>query len=362
MPLLSSIASTGSVRSTRPPDFLTAHDASEEVLSAGSRDRLSRADSPAAAYYLMGSSNSDAPVLGSQWPRDDVLGEEQPRTEPARVGQCRQRRREPHARGEPDRRIEGGRHDGGQPEPFDERERSGDTAGRLDLHDRNVDGVAHERRVRMVAADRLVRGDPNTGARPHLGELVERRTRLLGVLEPACGLLERVEREDRLGHRPGRVRVDAHLSARTGVRAAADEAIRRDHADPTLLRDAVDVAVIKVQPSGGITAALALIGRLGLPAVVSSALDTSVGLAAGVRLAAALPELPYACGLATGLLLAEDVVTGPLRPVGGMLDVAAAGAAAALADPLPSPSRNIAEGLEDRVIRAAAALRQIGQA
>jgi O-succinylbenzoate synthase len=146
----------------------------------------------------------------------------------------------------------------------------------------------------------------------------------------------------------------AEVRARTGVRIAADEAIRRDHADPALVRNAVDVAVIKVQPSGGATAALALVARLGLPVVVSSALETSVGLAAGVRLAAALPELPYACGLATGLLLADDVVTRPLRPVGGVLRATGA-ADLALRDPLPSPPQERVRWLLERLERAVAA-------
>ena len=57
----------------------------------------------------------------------------------------------------------------------------------------------------------------------------------------------------------------------------------------------------------------------GLPCVVSSALQTSVGLAAEVALAGALPELQFACGLGTGALLAADVVAEPLRPTDGWL-------------------------------------------
>ncbi|MDQ3662916.1 MAG: O-succinylbenzoate synthase, partial [Actinomycetota bacterium] len=59
----------------------------------------------------------------------------------------------------------------------------------------------------------------------------------------------------------------------------------------------------------------------GLPAVVSSALETSVGIAAGLALAAALDELPYACGLATVALLAGDVVTDPLLPDRGVIEL-----------------------------------------
>jgi O-succinylbenzoate synthase len=58
-----------------------------------------------------------------------------------------------------------------------------------------------------------------------------------------------------------------------------------------------------------------------MPVVVSSALESSIGLAAGVALAAALPELPYACGLGTGSLLVDDVVAEPLLAVDGHLPV-----------------------------------------
>ena len=88
------------------------------------------------------------------------------------------------------------------------------------------------------------------------------------------------------------------------VPIAADESIRRA-ADPYRVRDleAADIAVLKVQPLGGVRACLRIAEDIGLPVVVSSALETSVGIAAGVALAAALPELPYACGLATVQLL-----------------------------------------------------------
>jgi o-succinylbenzoate synthase len=58
--------------------------------------------------------------------------------------------------------------------------------------------------------------------------------------------------------------------------------------------------------------------------VVSSAVESSVGLAAGIALAAALPELPYACGLATMSLLAGDVTTDPLAERDGAVPVRAA--------------------------------------
>ncbi|WP_402462145.1 o-succinylbenzoate synthase [Isoptericola aurantiacus] len=122
------------------------------------------------------------------------------------------------------------------------------------------------------------------------------------------------------------------------VRIAADESIRRA-ADPLrVVRDeAADVVVLKVQPLGGVRACLDLAEQVGLPVVVSSALESSVGLAAGVALAAALPELPFACGLATSQLLAHDVTDDPLLPVDGVLPVRRAapdaGALAAVAAP-----------------------------
>jgi len=114
----------------------------------------------------------------------------------------------------------------------------------------------------------------------------------------------------------------AAVRLRVGVPIAADESIRRAE-DPgqVAVRGAADIAVLKVQPLGGVQRALAIAEQCGLPVVVSSALETSVGLAAGVALAAALPELPYACGLATGALLDGDVCSEPLVPVDGFLPV-----------------------------------------
>jgi O-succinylbenzoate synthase len=109
---------------------------------------------------------------------------------------------------------------------------------------------------------------------------------------------------------------------RVDVPVAADESIRRAE-DPYLVRDldAADVAVLKVQPLGGVRACLRIAEDIGLPVVVSSALETSIGIAAGVALAAALPTLEHACGLATVQLLADDVAATPLLPVDGVLRV-----------------------------------------
>jgi O-succinylbenzoate synthase len=95
--------------------------------------------------------------------------------------------------------------------------------------------------------------------------------------------------------------------------------------DPYRVRDldAADIAVLKVQPLGGVRACLRIAEDIGLPVVVSSAVESSVGIAAGVALAAALPALEHACGLATVQLLQEDVTSSPLLPVDGTLPVRA---------------------------------------
>jgi o-succinylbenzoate synthase len=106
------------------------------------------------------------------------------------------------------------------------------------------------------------------------------------------------------------------------VRIAADESIRRAE-DPlrVAVAGAADIAILKCAPLGGVRRALAVAQACGLPCVVSSALQTSVGMAAEIALAAALPELDFACGLGTGALLAADVVADPLVPRDGWLPV-----------------------------------------
>jgi O-succinylbenzoate synthase len=118
------------------------------------------------------------------------------------------------------------------------------------------------------------------------------------------------------------------------VLVAADESIRKAE-DPLRVAAAgsADVVVVKVAPLGGVRRALEVAQACGLPAVVSSALDTSVGIAAGVALAAALPELPFACGLGTVGLFERDVAIDALRPVDGCIDVARARAT------VPHPGR-----------------------
>ncbi len=104
------------------------------------------------------------------------------------------------------------------------------------------------------------------------------------------------------------------------VLVAADESIRKAE-DPTRVvrEEAADVIVVKVAPLGGVRAALEIAKECGLPTVVSSALDTSIGIRAGLALAAALPELPFACGLGTVELMAGDISSDSLVPLAGSI-------------------------------------------
>lgn len=106
------------------------------------------------------------------------------------------------------------------------------------------------------------------------------------------------------------------------IPVAADESVRRA-ADPLAVAEAgaADLLVVKAAPLGGIRRALEIVERAGLPVNVSSALDTSVGLAMGAHLAAAVPELPFDCGLGTASLLAADVTAEPLFPEDGAVPV-----------------------------------------
>jgi O-succinylbenzoate synthase len=113
----------------------------------------------------------------------------------------------------------------------------------------------------------------------------------------------------------------AALRRRVAVPLAADECVRTvEDAARVRARDAADVIVLKVQPLGGVHRALAVAAAAGLPTIVTSMLETSVGLAAGLALACALPDPPGACGLATLDAIAGDVTHTPLRPEGWVLE------------------------------------------
>ena len=175
-----------------------------------------------------------------------------------------------------------------------------------------ADDIARVRAVRrVIGPDGLIRVDANGGwdvpaahrALLHLAEsglqYAEQPCRTVPELLDLAGLLD------------------------GAVPLAADESIRRAEDPLAVARTgAVRYAVVKVAPLGGVAALLDIAGQLAaldVQVVVSSALDTSVGISAGVAAAAALPDAPPACGLGTVALLAADVCTRPLLPDGGRL-------------------------------------------
>jgi O-succinylbenzoate synthase len=104
------------------------------------------------------------------------------------------------------------------------------------------------------------------------------------------------------------------------VLIAADESIRKAEDPLEVARQgAADIVMLKVQPLGGIEKCLEIAKQTGLPAVVSSALETSIGLSQGAYLAAALPELEFDCGLGTLSLMESDITANPLTAVSGSI-------------------------------------------
>jgi O-succinylbenzoate synthase len=113
----------------------------------------------------------------------------------------------------------------------------------------------------------------------------------------------------------------AELRRRVDVPIAADESIRKADDPLRVVREgAADVAVLKVAPLGGVRKLLEIAAQIEIPIVVSSALDSAVGIGHGLLAAAALPELRHACGLGTGGLFVDDVAE-PVAPVDGYLPV-----------------------------------------
>ncbi len=113
----------------------------------------------------------------------------------------------------------------------------------------------------------------------------------------------------------------AQLRRQIDVPVAADESIRKAGDPLAVVRaGAADIAVLKVAPLGGVSALLAIAAQIDIPIVVSSALDSAVGIAVGLSAAAALPTLTHACGLGTGRLFVEDIAD-PAEAVDGYLPV-----------------------------------------
>ncbi len=104
------------------------------------------------------------------------------------------------------------------------------------------------------------------------------------------------------------------------VRIAADESIRlTGDIDAVVKAEAADILVLKPSPLGGARAVVEMAQRYGLPVVISSAMESSVGLNTALAAALALQHQPFAHGLGTGTLLATDTVETTLAPVAGRL-------------------------------------------
>lgn len=138
---------------------------------------------------------------------------------------------------------------------------------------------------------------------------------------------------------------------RDRVRIAVDEGIRHAPTTPKHFADVADIAIVKVAPLGGVRKAIEVAEQVGLPVVVSGSMDSSIGLAAGIRAAACLPELAGACGFGTGALLADDLVTDTTLPAGGQVNVTRRAPDMQLLT-VYRPSEEIQRALRDRLTAA----------
>ncbi len=192
------------------------------------------------------------------------------------------------------------------------------------------DDVARVNAVREALPEAAIRVDANGGWD------VEQAVKALGKLS-AVGL---EYAEQPVPTIEGLAEVRRRLSdAGTPVLIAADESVRKEEDPLRVARaGAADLIVVKVAPLGGVRRALDIVHQAGLPAVVSSALDTSVGIRAGLALAAALPSLPYACGLGTVSLFASDITLDPLVADDGAIHVREAVADPGLLEQYAAPA------------------------
>ena len=176
-----------------------------------------------------------------------------------------------------------------------------------------TDDIARTQKVRELYPDSKIRLDANGGFEISQAIDLVNGLKTVGIEieyfeQPVASIAEMAELRLQLSH--------------IGVKIAADESVRKV-SDPLAVAqaNAADILVLKAAPLGGISRALAIAAEAELPVVISSALDSSVGLSMGAYLAAAIPELEFDCGLATSALLAGDVTREPLRAENGFIDV-----------------------------------------
>ena len=176
-----------------------------------------------------------------------------------------------------------------------------------------TDDIARIQKVRELFPDSKIRLDANGGfeisdAIDLINQLKTVGIELEYFEQPVASIAEMAELRLQL--------------SRIGVKIAADESVRKV-SDPLAVAqaNAADILVLKAAPLGGIGRALGVAAEAQLPVVISSALDSSVGLSMGAYLAAAIPNLQFDCGLATSALLAGDVTREPLRAENGFIEV-----------------------------------------
>jgi O-succinylbenzoate synthase len=176
-----------------------------------------------------------------------------------------------------------------------------------------TDDIARIQKVRELYPDTKIRLDANGGFQITQAIDLVNQLKHLGIdieyfEQPVASIAEMAELRLQL--------------SRIGVKIAADESVRKV-SDPLAVAqaNAADILVLKAAPLGGIGRALDIAAEAELPVVISSALDSSVGLSMGAYLAAAIPDLEFDCGLATSALLAGDVTREPLRAENGFIQV-----------------------------------------
>ena len=158
--------------------------------------------------------------------------------------------------------------------------------------------LARIQQVRSLRPDSAIRVDVNGAWSVDEAESFLQSVGEIEYIEQPCSTIEELR----------------ELKKRTDIKIVGDEILRKA-VDPFALdlKGAVDILMLKVQPLGGIKRAHALINHHKLPVVVSSALESAIGIDYGLVLAGSIEKLEYGCGLATGSLLSQDVAHLPIK-------------------------------------------------
>lgn len=178
-----------------------------------------------------------------------------------------------------------------------------------------VDDMARILRVKVLYPDAKIRLDANGIFS------IEQALALIAALEHAHIKLEYFEQPVSTIAELAELRLQLKKNG-TELLIAADESVRKT-SDPMAVvhAAAADLLVLKAAPLGGVSQTLAISQQANLPSVVSSALESSVGLSMGLHLAACLPDFEMANGLATAQLLAADVCSQPLLAENGSIEL-----------------------------------------